>query len=219
MKREIKISGDGSSTIYVEKLDEHYHSIFGARTESEHIFINAGLNYFQNKNIKQLNILEIGLGTGLNAYLSVQNLLSPLKINYYALEKYPLEKNEWEKLNLTSPEDKYPGVFQKIHESGWEEWIELIEGFNLFKIKADLKNFIPPTGLHLVYFDAFAPDVQPELWSSDIFSKFYDAMQTGSILVTYSVKGLVKQNLRASGFSIEKLKGPQGKRHMLRAIK
>mgnify|MGYP006287277881 CR=1 FL=1 len=219
MKREIKISEDGSPTIYVEELDEHYHSLFGARTESEHIFINAGLNYFQNKNIEQLNILEIGLGTGLNAYLSVQNMSDNSKINYYAIEKYPLEKNEWESLNFINPRDRYPEVFQKIHETGWEEWTELIEGFYLLKNKADLKNFIPPASLHIVYFDAFAPDAQPELWSSDIFSKLYDAMRAGGILVTYSVKGFVKQNLRTSGFFIEKLKGPRGKRHMLRAIK
>lgn len=219
MKREIILSEDGSPTIYVEELDEHYHSVFGARSESEHIFINAGLNYFDNKNIEQLNILEIGLGTGLNAYLSAQNINSFGEINYYAIEKYPLKKKEWKKLGYISPEDKHPQAFYKIHESDWETWTELIEGFNFYKTKTDLRKFIPPPGIDLVYFDAFAPEVQPELWSKQIFSGLYKVMQKGAVLVSYSVKGMVKQNLRDSGFIIEKLKGPRGKRHMLRAIK
>ncbi|MFW5644336.1 MAG: tRNA (5-methylaminomethyl-2-thiouridine)(34)-methyltransferase MnmD [Bacteroidota bacterium] len=219
MKREITISEDGSPTIYVEELDEHYHSKFGARTESEHIFIKAGLNFFQKKNTKQLNILEIGLGTGLNAYLSVQNIWGSTRVNYYAIEKYPLLKAEWMKLNFIHSEDNYPEVYQKIHSSDWEKPVQLIEGFHFFKSKVDLKNFTPPDGLHLVYFDAFSPDVQPELWSCDVFRNIFNAMQKGAILVTYSVKGVVKQNLKAVGFSLEKLPGPRGKRHMLRTIK
>lgn len=215
MKRKIIKSGDGTPTIYVESLDEHYHSVHGARAESEHIFIDAGL-----KNIKkeELNILEIGFGTGLNAYLTLNNKNNH-HIHYYTIEKYPLEEYEWKQLDYINEHDPIKEGFAKIHQANWEKWVEIEPGFKLFKKKADLKNFTPPSSQDLIYFDAFAPDVQPELWSREIFKKLYECLARGDILVTYSVKGFVRRNLIDCGFILEKMPGPKGKRHMLRARK
>ncbi len=219
MKRNIITSGDGTPTIYVEGLKEHYHSVFGARTESEHIYIGAGLNYFEKPEGLSLNVLEIGLGTGLNAYLTLLNKKEGWSIRYYGIEKYPLEKAEWEVLDYRLPEDDLPKTFEQIHTAEWEMPAELIPGFVFFKSHVDLNDFIPPSNQDIIYFDAFAPDVQPDLWSVKNFSKLYTCLRPGGILVTYSVKAMVKQNLKEAGFMISRLPGPRGKRHILRAVK
>ena len=216
MKRQIITSADGSPTIYVEELDEHYHSTFGARNESEHVFITAGLDYFRKE---ELNILEIGFGTGLNAYLTVNRKKEGLTIRYYAIEKYPLLRDEWKQLNYERDEDSHPEVFHDLHECSWECWNTILPDFKIYKSAADLNNFSPPPGQDLIYFDAFAPDVQPGLWSHAIFEKLYSSLNPGGILVTYSVKGSVRRTMTDCGFRTEKLPGPRGKRHMLRACK
>jgi tRNA U34 5-methylaminomethyl-2-thiouridine-forming methyltransferase MnmC len=215
MKRKIIQTGDGSPTIYVENLNEHYHSVFGARAESEHIFINAGLNYLDYKNI---SILEIGFGTGLNTYLTL-NMSMNRKIRYYAIEKYPLEPEEWDALIYAHEKDPFSSSFREIHSAPWGEWVSLNPGFELFKEKTDLKDFTPPPGQDLIYFDAFAPEVQPGLWTESIFQKLYECMKKGGVLLTYSVKGSVRKSLKNCGFDTEKLPGPTGKRHILRASK
>lgn len=215
MKRIIMQTADGSPTFFVENLNEHYHSVYGARAESEHIFIGAGLNSIAHN---QINILEIGFGTGLNTYLSINYAIDRI-IRYYAIEKFPLEKKEWEQLDYSNARDPFPHSFRKIHLAPWGKWIEIETGFQLFKEKTDLLDFIPPPALDLVYFDAFAPDVQPELWTENIFHKLYECLKTGGILVTYSVKGTVRKNLQKCGFRVEKVPGPTGKRHILRAIR
>lgn len=215
MKRRIIITGDGSPTFYVENLNEHYHSVFGARTESKHIFINAGLNYLDNK---QLSILEIGFGTGLNTYLTL-NMSINRKIRYYAIEKYPLELQEWKQLDYAEENDPFPLAFQKLHHAPWGEWMSINPGFELYKEKTDLRDFKPPPDQDIIYFDAFAPDVQPGLWTESIFQKLFECLKKGGVLLTYSVKGIVRKNLQNCGFKAEKLPGPTKKRHILRASK
>jgi len=209
---------DGSCTLYNSDLEEHYHSINGSIQESEHVFINAGLRYIALDKIK---IFEVGFGTGLNAFLSyMESLKSGLQIEYSGIEKYPVEKSLVNELNysqLISPENH--NIFIKLHECEWNKKIEISENFRFVKIEADFNEYILNTTFDLIFFDAFAPDKQPEMWSQENFSKLYKSLNKGGILVTYSSKGMVKQNLRNAGFMVQRLQGPLGKRHMLRAIK
>ena len=209
------ITADNSPTLYVPELNEHYHSVNGALQESIHIFINAGLKHIQKENI---NILEIGFGTGLNTVLTFsENKKLKKNIYYETIEKYPLSKDIIEDLinnNFTEPE-----ITEQIHQIPWEKEIMISDNFYLKKIKTDLKTYFPEHTFDLVYFDAFAPEKQPELWTEEIFKKIYDATKQNGILVTYSAKGIVKQALRAAGFIVKRLPGPIGKRHMIQAIK
>jgi len=215
---QIKKTIDGSYTLYNSDLEEHYHSINGAIQESEHVFINAGLKFIAQQKVK---IFEVGFGTGLNAFLSyIESLKSGLQIKYSGIEKYPVEKSLVNELNyseLISPENH--NIFEKLHESEWNKEIEISENFRFKKIAADFNEYVLNTTFDLIFFDAFAPDKQTELWSQENFSKLYRSLNNGGILVTYSSKGMVKQNLRNAGFIVQRLSGPPGKRHMLRALK
>ena len=218
MKPEIIITEDGSHTLYVRELDEHYHSIFGAVTESRHVFINAGL---RAANGNHLEILEMGFGTGLNALLTLAEISeSGQTVSYIGIEKYPLEDEILSSLNYTRfvsgiGED----LLQKIQGSPWNRKTSITEHFILNKIRGDIFDLDLYNRFELVYFDAFSPDKQPELWTSEIFSRIYHSMKHGSILTTYSSKGTIRQNLSEAGFRTEKLPGPPGKREMTRAIK
>jgi len=216
MKRKIVISEDGSQTLYVESLNEHYHSIFGAVSESQHIFIEAGL---LSSSVKDPEILEIGFGTGLNALLTLSYANKKSKIKYYALEKYPLTEEEWSSLNFFPGNAELSNYFNLLHRGSWHKWLMIKPGFSFYKSQADFNNFYPEGNYDIIYFDAFAPDVQPELWSQENFKKLYQSMNNGGILVTYSVKGSVRRVLLECGFKVEKLPGPKGKRHMLRAYR
>lgn len=215
MNPKIIITADNSPTLYLPELDEHYHSINGALQESLHVFINAGLKQLSKNNI---NILEVGFGTGLNAVLTFNEILSSnKKVFYHGIEKYPLKD---EIINNLSKETLFNSdVFLNIHNSKWEQEVEILENFTLFKQKVDLKYFIPLKKYDLIYFDAFSPDKQSELWTENIFFKLYQATKQNGILVTYSSKGIVKQALRKVGYEVKRLKGPSGKRHMVKAIK
>jgi tRNA U34 5-methylaminomethyl-2-thiouridine-forming methyltransferase MnmC len=214
--RDIIKTKDGSHTIYIPELDETYHSGFGAMQEAEHIFIREALAFYAGDK-RALNILEIGFGTGLNAYLSL--LFSKereLKINYCGVEKYPLELKEIEALNYFDNEQ----LFLKLHQIPWNAWQELGEHFRLYKLQSDFRRMILETeNFDVVYFDAFAPDVQPHLWTEDIFRKIYDSMKRGGVLTTYSVKGSVRRAMKSVGFEVKKIPGPPGKREITRAIK
>ena len=213
---QLKLSDDGSHTLYVPELDEHYHSVFGARTESIHVFIDAGLNQTTKQNIK---ILEIGFGTGLNALLTALNKAGK-SIEYHSLEKYPL--NDELENNLIFSPDQTKGetvIFEKIHRAPWNETVEIIPDFKLFKIEADLLTFNFNTRYDLVFFDAFGPDVQPELWTEDVFKKIFNAMNPMGIITTYSAKGAVRRAMQSAGFEMERLPGPPKKREMLRGTK
>jgi tRNA U34 5-methylaminomethyl-2-thiouridine-forming methyltransferase MnmC len=219
VKTEIKKTDDGSHTLYVPELDEHYHSAYGAVQESMHVFIDAGLKYFDDKD--ELSILEVGFGTGLNTLLTL--IETPLqKITYHAVEAFPLDLKTIKKLNypnLMSGQES-DLIFKKIHDADWDKEVKITDKFMLTKVSSKIQDTaLPKNHFHLVYYDAFAPDVQPELWTEDIFNKIYTSMKPGGILVTYSSKGLVKQNLRAAGFTVKRLPGPPGKKHMVRAEK
>jgi tRNA U34 5-methylaminomethyl-2-thiouridine-forming methyltransferase MnmC len=213
---ELKLSEDGSHTLYVPELDEHYHSVYGARTESMHVFIDTGLEHITKKNIR---ILEIGFGTGLNALLTALHKGEKI-IEYHSLEKYPLNPGLENILQFAEKEDnETKAVFNKIHKADWNKPADIIPGFKLLKLEADLLTYEFTKKYDLIYFDAFAPDVQPELWTIDIFRKLYNTMNPAAVLTTYSAKGTVRRALQSAGFSVERLPGPPGKREMLRAVK
>ena len=218
---ELKITGDGSHTLFVPGLKEHYHSVFGAVTESNHIFIEAGFNYVCS-NQKKVQILEIGFGTGLNALLTcIEAEKKSLFIKYSSIELYPLNEDVFSKLNY-SEQFQYQDIndiFIKLHQSPWDQEVFFSDFFILKKMKISLQNYIPVNQyFDMIYFDAFGPEVQPEMWTVDVFKKMAFALKSGGVLVTYSTKGTVKRNLKEAGFVIEKLPGPVGKREILRAI-
>jgi len=215
---------DGSHSIFNSALNEHYHSTHGAIKESQHVFINAGLQKFLEQKPDQINILEVGLGTGLNVlltllYLQKNNIKIP--VNYFALEPYPLQKEITEQLNYKTilNYDRAETILRSIHECATNTPIELNSTLSFTRIENKLQQEIFATKFDLVYFDAFAPQVQPELWEKEIFEKLYANMNPQTILTTYCAKGEVKRNLKAAGFIVEGLPGPPGKREITRAIK
>jgi tRNA U34 5-methylaminomethyl-2-thiouridine-forming methyltransferase MnmC len=215
---EIVTTKDGSHSIYVRALDEYYHSIHGAITESQHVFIEAGLKQLNKSHIR---ILEMGFGTGLNALLTLDESNEPDKSIYYTgIEKYPLERTITDSLNYESIADlALPGMLKRIHESIWQKEVLIKPGFILKKLKCDIHDLEQKDEYDLVYFDAFAPEKQPELWTENLFSRIFQSMTSHSILTTYSSKGMVRRNLKAAGFRVEKIPGPPGKREMTRAYK
>ncbi len=219
---KLKITGDGTHTLYNPELDDHYHSVFGAISESRHVFIENGL-LLKGKQNRHLSILEIGFGTGLNTLLTLErSIIDDLSIDYYAIEAFPLAASIWKELNYIEHLDtsKLKEMFYAIHEASWDKTIKINTGFSLTKLDSKLENAVlPELRFDVVYYDAFAPDKQPELWTEGIFRKIYKAMKSEGMLTTYSAKGSVKRALKASGFVIESLPGPPGKREMIRALK
>jgi len=222
MKTEIRQTKDGSATLYVPELNEHYHSINGALQESLHVFIRAGLDFKLEKK-DNVRLLEIGFGTGLNALLSLQQVwLHGVRVQYDTLEKYPLSPDliadmHFEKFIL-NPEllDFLPF----LHHAPWHEPVPVLPNFELRKIQADLTTYeLPENYYDLIYFDAFAPEKQPELWTDEIFRQLYHSLQAGGVLVSYCAKGSFKRSLKAAGFTVESLPGPIGKREMTRGLK
>lgn len=216
---ELIRTSDGSDSLYIVSLDEHYHSTFGAVQESIHVFINAGLLTFTSSPI---TIFEVGFGTGLNAWLTLlQSVRSGQKINYICIEKFPLSRELFETLNYPAFLGENPDIFLQMHQSPWNEKVQLTEQFNLYKISGDLINLnyslLPQ--FDLVYFDAFSPEKQPELWEIDIFKKLFSQTSHNGKLVTYCAKGSVRRALKESGYITERIAGPPGKREMLRASK
>ena len=189
MKRRLVITKDQSPTLYVPELDQHYHSIHGAIAESMHVFIDAGLKPFLTDS-HSINILEMGFGTGLNAWLSA-NYASEhnLQIRYHALEKYPLTEDEAKALDFDGVNEE----LMALHEAPWNSWHSISDNFDLKKEQVDLLEFESMDHYHLLYYDAFAPSAQPKLWTEEIFAKLYDKMFDGGIMVTYCVKGDVKE--------------------------
>lgn len=216
-------TADGSKTIYSKELGEHYHSTNGALQESMHIFINEGLLHYlsNNQNKKQIHIFEMGFGTGLNALLALKTSIDTgIEIHYESIEKYPISSNTADELNYGQllKDKAYIDYFKHIHSCKWNRE-NRIGNFYLNKISGDITEYPLGTAIEVVFYDAFSPNVQEILWSIDIFSKLYKAMIVNGILTTYSSKGSVRRNLQTSGFRVEKIAGPQGKRHIVRATK
>lgn len=220
--RHIIETADSSNTIFVPDLKQHYHSTHGALQESEHVFIEAGFRY-ANAPGKTLNILEVGFGTGLNALLTLREAeLHKTPVNYLSLEKYPLSLEEISKLDYDSiiKEIDIQNPLLALHSCEWNKGISVSDFFTLKKIDCDLKKIdLPKEYFDLIYYDAFAPSAQANLWTIEIFTKMHDTLNVGGSLVTYCVKGDVRRNMKAAGFSVEKIPGPPGKREMARAHK
>ena len=223
MKRELIDTNDGSKTLLINDLGETYHSKHGALQEAIHVFINNGLNLI---NSYEINILELGFGTGLNLLVTIDEYLKNQKnqkINYFGIEKYPIFFVEASELSYSElfPNDFIKDLSLKIHQLDWEVSNELKPDFHLTKIKKDffdLKNTsLPP--IDLVYYDCFGARVQPDLWEIELLEIVADKIKPGGLLTTYSSKGSVRRNLIELGFEVEKKQGPPGKREMMIAWK
>jgi len=215
-KIEFVVSEDGSHTLYVPALDEHYHSVHGAINESMHVYIQTGLKVIEKADI---SIMEVGFGTGLNALLTLANS-STCRIRYQTFEKYPLSSDVWQQLNYkVDGGDALDSSFKKMHDCNWESWQSITNNFEIYKSAIDFRDATPFEGVDLVYFDAFAPDKQPDLWNADVFAKIFASMNSGGVLVTYCAKGVVRRMLQDVGFMVERLPGPPPKKEMLRARK
>ena len=219
MKREIIITNDGSTTIRIPEWDENYHSTHGAIQEAKHVFIKNGLDLFQNQDA--ISILEIGFGTGLNAFITFLETINKEKVNYVGVEAYPISQEEIAQMNYVSELDSemYQEIFDKMHSCDWENQQTITENFLLTKRKLFFQDIEDKNQFDLIYFDAFGFPLQPELWSEVIFKKMYDALLPKGTLVTYACRSSIKNAMLSVGFSIEKLPGAPGKREMLRATK
>lgn len=220
MRKEFVITRDGSHTIYLPEMDEHYHSTYGAIQESLHIYIGAG---FMEVRQPQISILEIGFGTGLNAFLTcIQAIQKNIQVNYFSLEKYPLGEEEYARLNYV--EEGYRAheeLFTRLHQAKWGSVSEISPGFCLQKFQADVLQFdfnqVPK--VDLLYYDAFAPNKQPELWNEALIGQISACVKPGGIVVTYCAKGAVRRAFASAGFDMERLPGPEGKKEIIRGRK
>ena len=226
-KIEVRTTADGSPTLYVPALDEHYHSHHGAAQESRHVFIEAGLAPLLAAGLGQpgldpIHVVEVGLGTGLNVLLTLQAAIAVgAYIVYDGYETQPLPseavvalRQQWQSQPVLSQ------AFDDMHEAAWNDVFILHEHMLLDKLQEPIQNASLPAGYYnLIYFDAFAPEKQPELWTEDVFAKLYAAAAPGAVLVSYCAQGQFRRNLRAAGWRTEKLPGPPGKREMTRAVK
>lgn len=219
MKRKIVTTADGSKTLQIEDWNEQYHSMHGAVQEAMHVFIKNGLALFKNRS---LSLLEIGFGTGLNAFITyIESSKRDLLVDYCGVEAFPVSMEE----ALAMEYDvalKVPHLlkdFKKMHQGEWGVPMYVNDQFKLLKKKQKFQDITDTSCYDLIYFDAFGFRVQPELWSEIIFEKMYNALNPGGVLVTYAAKGSVRRAMISLGFTVEKLEGPPGKREMLRATK
>lgn len=222
MKRTIITTSDGSKTIQIEGWNEQYHSIHGALQEAKHVYINAGLKTFLERQTKQntLTLLEIGFGTGLNALLTaLESLNISQEICYHGIEAYPVAADELQALEYDLLIGSDPSIFRQIHSCFWEETQKILPHFSIVKRQAFFSDIAEANAYDVIYFDAFGPRVQPHLWIESIFKKMYEALRPNGLLVTYCAKGSVRRSMQAVGFEVERLAGPPGKREMLRATK
>lgn len=206
----VKETSDGSVTFFSEKFGQTYHSIHGAKTESERVFIELGLDYVTQFS-SDISILEVGFGTGLNAFLTQKRAEElQVSVTYTGIEAYPLAEEQY----LGLPEELHA-----LHRLPWESFQTVTPDFLLLKQKSFLENFTSESLYQLIYFDAFSPEAQPELWSEDVFVNMYNILKPNGVLTTYCSKSMVQRNLKSAGFYVEKHKGPPHKREVIRAIK
>jgi len=217
-KRELVTTSDGTSSIFLPQLNEHYHSHHGAVQESQHVFMKMGWEHvFPNK--EHVAILEIGFGTGLNAWLVMLDVKWNHRpaVHYTSLELYPVELELARQLKYASAQEA--NDFMLLHETDWNVSVVLHDRFTVEKRSTSVHDFIAQRNYDLIFFDAFSPRVQPEMWTKDVFDRVFQALNPGGTLVTYCSKGDVRRNMIAAGFSVNKVPGPPGKREMLRATK
>ena len=213
MNKELITTRDGSHSIFIPSLNEIYHSRHGSIQESMHVFIKNGMMYHKKKKV---NILEIGLGTGLNAFLTFKEKYNK-DIYFVSLEPYPICKDIYTKLNFTKIIKDNNQALLKIHDSRWEKDIKISDDFTIHKTKSTLQKYFSSIKFDIIYFDAFAPEKQPDMWQSEILKKCFLLLNQNGFLVTYCAKGSVKRTMSTIGFEIESLPGPIGKREMIRA--
>lgn len=222
MKKKVLQTSDGSTTLHLPKWKEQYHSKHGAIQEAKHVFIQKGLMHtIDILDLNKISILEIGLGTGLNAlltYIFVENA-QKYSVEYTALEAYPVTIEDVQQMNFADQLNIDKLVYTNLHSLTWEEKHTISNLFSLTKLEMKFQNLKEKHEFNLIYFDAFGPRVQPELWEEDIFELMYKALKVNGVLVTYSAKGSVRRNMQAAGFVVERIQGPPGKREMLRATK
>ncbi len=220
---ELVVTGDGSHSLFVKSLNEHYHSINGAVTESIHVFVEAGFEFVSNR-FEHINVLEVGLGTGLNALLIMHRAeMKRINIHYTGIEPFPPDDEILKRLNYNSiiNHPHIPELWEAIHyKARWMKEFRFPSGSSLLKWKGRAEDYNPTDpNVNLVCFDAFAPDVNPDLWELPLFLHIAAIVVKGGVLVTYSSKGSVRRALKSAGFNVEKIPGPAGKREMVRAIK
>ncbi|MFN4879378.1 MAG: tRNA (5-methylaminomethyl-2-thiouridine)(34)-methyltransferase MnmD [Flavobacteriia bacterium] len=218
MKRELRLTADGSPTLYVPELDETYHSMHGSVQEARHVFIENGLRFVATES-KQVNILEVGFGTGLNALLTALYAKeNAIHINYVGLEAYPVEEAIWKEINYHTDAEAR-SLYTKIMAPPFGETISIELNFSLFKEAKLIQDWVANGPFDLIYYDAFGPRAQAEMWDLPIFEKLYSLLNVGGALVTYCAQGQFKRHLKSLGMRVENLPGPPGKREMTRGTK
>lgn len=221
MQREIKTTSDGSKTLFINELNESYHSSHGAFQEAEHVFIKNGLVLIDHC---EINILELGFGTGLNVLVTINEFLKTDKnhsVNYFTLEKYPVLAEEIRDLDYGNIFPELQTAYAELHEANWNETIEILPNFFFTKFKCDFFDLpqLQLPKIKLVYFDCFGARVQPDLWEKPLAEMVAEKMEVGGLLTTYSSKGSFRRVLKELHFDVEKRPGPPGKREMITAVK
>jgi tRNA U34 5-methylaminomethyl-2-thiouridine-forming methyltransferase MnmC len=219
MKREIKITADGSSTLYLPELDENYHSDHGALQEAMHVFIENGLNTIKSN---QISVFEMGFGTGLNALLtSIEAKKRTKQISYIGIEAFPVSTEHIEEINFVDMVGvEHSADFQQMHQANWNEKITINHNFDFTKIHSKIEEFcMPENEFDIIFYDAFGPRAQATMWEIPILEKMYKGLKPGGILVTYCAQGQFKRNLKSLGFEVIPLPGPPGKREMTKGVK
>ncbi|MCK8481581.1 tRNA (5-methylaminomethyl-2-thiouridine)(34)-methyltransferase MnmD [Psychroserpens algicola] len=224
MQRKIITTADGSKTIQIEDWNEQYHSVHGAIQEANHVYIQHGLLFFISENQpalkEKISILEIGFGTGLNALLTILKAKElECQIDYVGVEAFPVASEEVSQLNYPSELKINEDIFKKLHDVSWEKKHQISKAFALTKQQKFFKDISEVNTFDIIYFDAFGARVQPELWTETIFKLMHRALKPKGVLTTYAAIGSVRRTLDSLGFDVEKLQGPPGKRHMIRAVK
>jgi len=218
MKRELRLTADGSPTLYVPELDETYHSMHGSVQEARHVFIENGLRFVATES-KQVNILEVGFGTGLNALLTAQYATeNAIRVNYVGLEAYPVEEAIWKEINYHTDAEAR-SLYTKIMAHPFGETISIDLNYSLSKEAKLIQDWVANETFDLIYYDAFGPRAQAEMWELPIFEKLYSLLNVGGALVTYCAQGQFKRHLKSLGMRVESLPGPPGKREMTRGTK
>ena len=226
MKREIITTGDGSKTIHIPEWNEQYHSKHGAIQEARHVFLQTGLQHYVNTHVRNsdtpISILEIGFGTGLNALLTFYKARELKKVvQYVGIEAFPVVSEEATEMEYASQlrDADAKTIYESLHTAPWGNPTLISQEFELTKRVQRFEDIIDTNSFDLIYFDAFGPRVQPELWTEAIFLKMYNALRPKGVLTTYCAQGAARRAMQAAGFEVERLPGPPGKREMLRATK
>lgn len=220
---EIVLTADGSHSLFIAELDESYHSHHGALQESMHVYIHAGLEFAINQGRKSPKVFELGMGTGLNAFLTgMYSIQNKVKIIYHTIEKFPVDPDALHHLNYSSMKElkDYKDLIDKVIDAEWNKSININEYFEIQKIYGDFLDLkMEENSFDVFYFDAFGFRAQSELWSEVVFQKCFEMLRPQGVLVTYAAKGLVRRTMQKIGFEVSRIPGAPGKREMLRAIK